>query len=61
VIRNHPGRIRAAFIRDVTGDVRDRGVVAIADAAKEAGTPMRYVADSATALREAAELGIVTT
>jgi phosphatidate phosphatase APP1 len=59
VIRNHPGRIRAAFIRDVTGDVRDRGVTSIADAAREAGTPMRYVADSATALREATALGIL--
>lgn len=60
VIRAHPGRILAAFIRDVTPDVRDRAVAAIATEAQNAGVEMVYVRDSADALRHARRLGLVS-
>ena len=56
VIRSHPGRIRAAFIRDVTDELRDRAVSALIEDAKSAGVPMFYVPDSAAALEEARKL-----
>ena len=58
VIQAHPGRILASFIRDVTPDVRDRGVVAIIEEAKTAGVEMLYVQDSAEALEHARRLGL---
>ena len=60
VIRSHPGRILAAFIRDVTPDLRDRAVAAIIEEAKSAGVEMLYVRDSADALSHARRLGLVS-
>jgi phosphatidate phosphatase APP1 len=60
VIRAHPGRVRAAFIRDVTHDLRDRAVVRIIEEAKAAGVEMLYVRDSAEALSHARRLGLVS-
>ena len=60
VIQTHPGRILAAFIRDVTPDLRDRGVAAIIEEAKTAGVEMLYVRDSADALNHARRLGLVS-
>ena len=54
----HPGRVIAAFIRDVTGDVRDQAVARIAEEAKTAGGELVYVRDSAHALEEAHRLGL---
>ena len=59
VIRSNPNRILAAFIRDVTADVRDRAIATIAAEAKAAGVTMHYVTDSAEALRRADELGLL--
>jgi len=56
----HPGRVVAAFIRDVTGDVRDRAVARIAEEAKTAGGELVYVRDSVHALEEARRLGLVS-
>jgi phosphatidate phosphatase APP1 len=60
VIQTHPGRILAAFIRDVTPDVRDRAVAAIIEESKSAGVEMIYVRDSADALSHARRLGLVS-
>ncbi len=60
VIQTHPGRILAAFIRDVTPDVRDRALAAIFEEAKSAGVEMVYVRDSADALGHARRLGLVS-
>ena len=60
VIRAHPGRVRVAFIRDVTPDLRDRAVGAIIKDAKTAGVDMLYVRDSADALAHARRLGLVS-
>jgi phosphatidate phosphatase APP1 len=58
VIRTHPGRILAAFIRDVTPDLRDRAVAQIVTEAKTAGVEMLYVRDSTEALEHARRLGL---
>lgn len=58
-VREHPGRILAVFIRDVTSDERDAEVREIAEKVARLGTPMFAVADSATAAERAAELGLI--
>jgi phosphatidate phosphatase APP1 len=60
VIQANPSRIKAAFIRDVTGDLRDKAVTMIAGEAKTAGVEMLYVASSAEALEHARRLGLVS-
>ena len=59
VIRSHPGRVLAAFIRDVTPDLRDRGVAQIVAESNAAGVEMLYVKDSAEALEHAKRLGLI--
>jgi phosphatidate phosphatase APP1 len=61
VVRSHPGRVRAVFIRDVTEELRDRAVAALIDEANAAGVPMFYVPDSATVLQHARTIGLVAT
>lgn len=58
VMQLHPQRVIAAFIRDVTNDVRDQAVARIAADAKSAGGELIYVRDSAHALEEARRLGL---
>jgi len=58
VIRSHRGRVLAAFIRDVTPDVRDHAVSQIVAEAKAAGVEMVYVQESAEALEHARHLGL---
>ncbi len=60
VIQAHAGRVVAAFIRDVTPDLRDRAVANIIEEAKSAGVEMLYVRDSADALQHARRLGLVS-
>ena len=60
VIRAHPGRILAAFIRDVTPDLRDQGVARIIDDALSSGVEMLYVRDSADAMEHVRRLGLAT-
>jgi phosphatidate phosphatase APP1 len=60
VIQTHPGRILAAFIRDVTPDLRDQAVAVIIGQARAAGVEMLYVRDSADALQHARRLGLVS-
>ncbi|MGZ5432405.1 MAG: App1 family protein [Thermoanaerobaculia bacterium] len=59
VIQSHPGRILAAFIRDVTPDLRDRGVAKIIEESNAAGVEMLYVRDSAEALEHVRRMGLV--
>jgi phosphatidate phosphatase APP1 len=60
VIQAHPKRILAAVIRDVTDEVRDRGVARILEEARTAGVEMVFVKESGEALREARRLGLVS-
>ena len=60
VIQAHPGRILAAFIRDVTPDLRDRAVAHIIEEANTAGVEMVYVRDSAEAMEHARRLGLIS-
>ncbi|MDQ3283428.1 MAG: DUF2183 domain-containing protein [Acidobacteriota bacterium] len=57
VIQSHPGRVLAAFIRDVTPDLRDRAVASILEQSNAAGVEMFYVRDSAEALTIARKKG----
>lgn len=59
VIRANPGRIRVAYIRDVTPEPRDRLVARIAEEAASAGAEMVYVADSAAAMSHARRIGLI--
>ncbi|HQY90200.1 phosphatase domain-containing protein [Caldilinea sp.] len=55
----HPGRVRAIYIRDVSGDRRDAAVDAMADALRAQGVPLLRVADSLAAAASAVELGLL--
>jgi phosphatidate phosphatase APP1 len=59
VIRANPGRVLAAFIRDVTPDLRDQAVARIIGESNAAGVEMLYVPDSSTALEHARRIGLV--
>ena len=53
VVRNHPGRILAVYIRDVTKVMRDKEIYAITDEMQSLGTEMIYVKDTEVASRHA--------
>jgi phosphatidate phosphatase APP1 len=59
VAREHPGRIGAIYIRDVTSGRRDAEVQALAKEATSLGTQMVSVADSAAAAEHAASIGLI--
>jgi phosphatidate phosphatase APP1 len=59
VIQSHPNRVVAAFIRDVTPDLRDHGVARIIEQSNALGVEMLYVRDSSEALAHARRMGIV--
>jgi len=58
-VREHPGRIKAIYIRDVTSAERDAEVQTIAEEARGLGTPMIPVLDTATAAEHAASLDLI--
>ncbi len=58
-VREHPGRIRAIYIRDVTSAGRDAEVRAIAEETSTLGTPMIPVTDTAAAAEHAASLDLI--
>ena len=58
-VREHPGRIRAIYIRDVTSGERDEQVRAIAREAHSLGSEMLSVTDSAAAAEHAASIGLI--
>ena len=55
----HPGRVRAIYIRDVSGDKRDAVVDAMAASLHAQGIPLHRVADSLAAATSAAALGLL--
>ncbi|HEX6202377.1 MAG TPA: phosphatase domain-containing protein [Thermoanaerobaculia bacterium] len=59
VIRRHPGRVLAVYLREVTGPhpVRRRQVAALAEEVEAAGTPFLHVPDTVTAALHAAARG----
>ncbi|MEO8381300.1 MAG: phosphatase domain-containing protein [Acidobacteriota bacterium] len=59
VIQAHPQRIVAAFIRDVTADLRDQTVARIIESSNAAGVEMLYVRDSAEAMELAAKRSLL--
>ncbi|MEM8861429.1 MAG: phosphatase domain-containing protein, partial [Chloroflexota bacterium] len=50
-IQKYPGRIMAAYIRDVTRESRDAEVLEIAEAVTQSGVPMLLAADSSAIMR----------
>lgn len=59
IIRANPGRIRVAYIRDVTPQPRDRTVATLAAEAASAGAEMVYVPDSSGAMTHARSIGLI--
>jgi phosphatidate phosphatase APP1 len=58
-VREHPGRIRAVYIRDVTSGGRDAEVAIIAEKARSLGTEMVPVPDTSTAADHASSIGLI--
>jgi phosphatidate phosphatase APP1 len=59
-VRAHPGRVLAAFIRDVTPDLRDHAVAGILEESNAAGVEMLYVKDSSEAMKHARRIGLIS-
>ena len=60
VIREHPGRIKTAYIRDVSPDKRDAEVQAIASEACRLGTEMVTVPETVAAAEHAVSAGLIS-
>ena len=58
-VREHPGRIMAVYIREVTSGERDAEVKAIAEEVRKLGTEMVAVPDTAAAAKHAASIGLI--
>jgi len=58
-VREHQGRIRAIYIRDVTSVERDAEVRAMAEEARMLGTEMVTVPDTTAAAEHAASIGLI--
>jgi phosphatidate phosphatase APP1 len=58
-VREHPGRVIAVYIRDVTSGKRDDELRAMAGEARKLGTEMVAVPDTTTAAEHAASIGLV--
>lgn len=59
IVREHPGRIRAVYIRDVTGPRRDQEVQAQLAQLSALGVPALAVRDTHEAASHAVELGLI--
>jgi phosphatidate phosphatase APP1 len=55
----HPGRVRAIYIRDVTSPERDREVHAIAEKLRRHGVEMVLTGDTGRAAEHAAGIGLI--
>ena len=58
-VQHFPGRIKAIYIRDASGDKRDAEVQAIADQLVAQGIPTLFAPDSLAIAHHAAELGLI--
>jgi phosphatidate phosphatase APP1 len=59
VVREHPGRVRTIYIRDVTSAVRGAEVKAIAEEVRGFGTEMLLAPDTAAAAEHAASVSLI--
>jgi phosphatidate phosphatase APP1 len=60
-VREHPGRVRAVYIRDVTDRERDHAVRAIAGELRSEGVEMVLTHDTSAAAEHAVSAGFMTT
>lgn len=60
LVAQHPGRVLAIYIRDVSGARRDAAVDAMAAALQAQGAPLLRVADSLAAAQAAAAAGLIS-
>lgn len=60
VVRRYPGRVRAVYIRDVQVPRRALRIPPVAAELRAQGVEMLLVPDYATAMRHAAELGLIS-
>jgi phosphatidate phosphatase APP1 len=58
-VKEHPGRIKAVYIRDVTSGDRDSEIMALADETRELGTEMVAVPETTAAAEHAASIGLI--
>lgn len=59
IVREHPGRIRAVYIRDVTSHRRDQEVRQQMEQLRALGVPALAVQDTCEAARHAVDLGLI--
>jgi phosphatidate phosphatase APP1 len=59
-VREHPGRVRAIYIRDVTSAARDAQVRAIAEEVRGLGVEMIAVSETGAAAEHAASAGLIS-
>lgn len=60
IVREHPGRISAVYIRDVTARERDAAVHEISRELRDLGVEMLLTADTVEAANHAAERGLIS-
>lgn len=60
VVRRHPSRVLAVYIRDVTEAVRDEGVLKLRAEVRRAGVDLVLAADSLNAASHAMAMGLIT-
>lgn len=60
VVRRHPGRVLAVYIRDVTAGQRDAGVLRLREELRRVGSDLVLAADSLSAATHAMALGLIT-
>ena len=58
-VREHPGRVMAVYIREVTSGERDAEIRAMASEARNLGTEMVAVPDTTLAAEHAASIGLI--
>jgi phosphatidate phosphatase APP1 len=59
IVRRHPGRIEAIYIRDVSMDIRDHEIQAMATEVAKEGVEMMLVPDTVAAATHAAARGLI--
>jgi phosphatidate phosphatase APP1 len=60
VLEEVPSRIKAIYIRDVTGDARDAEVLKLAEEARKHGGELLLVKNTAEAAKHAVEKGLIS-
>ncbi|GAB4015016.1 App1 family protein [Spirosoma koreense] len=59
IVKEHPGRIRAIYIRDVSEDRRDEAVRELIRTTESYNVPMLLVTDTVAAAEHAASIGLI--